>query len=643
MTGEDDMNEKPYTAVCGPEVPWSGDDITDPFAELPGATEDVPGGILADATFADGEIDRPMTASVLGFDIETGSKEELFTYGDGYVRLSGMIAEDGTKVIGDKDHGGIDALIESINRADVVYGHNILGFDGLALAHYHGLDWEAFSAKAVDTEITARQTDPPLSRGKHSADSYTLGAVAARYGVRGKTDELPKLAKKHGGFDKIPVDDPEYRSYLEGDLNATRDVFNALGGAELSDYEKREHRILGLMGRMTLNGFKVDQPLLKRRIREGEERKQAALTELHEKYGVPLGKEVMRGRGKARQLVFEPSDSPLATTEGKAALVRAIQDMTGQPHYPRTEKGALAAGREGMAKLVNVFGHLEGVKEFADLVTTVTTTRTVYQTAAKFLTREGRVHPKVSMRQASGRGSVTEPGMTVYGKRDGRHVERDIFIADEGHVVVTCDLSQVDMRAVAGHCQDPVYMGMFEIGKDMHAEVAAMMGVPRNDVKPLNHGYNYGMSAGTMIHKEGHDPALVKKFFEAMSRFTVKDEWTEKVREKGGRGELLDNGFGRAMRCDPQVAYTVAPALMGQGTARDITCQVLLRLIDAHPEYRYYLRTWVHDEFVFSVPEDRAEEIGEHIREAFTWEWRGVPILCDLSPIGHSWGDCSAK
>jgi DNA polymerase-1 len=635
MQGE---TETAQTAVCGPEDPWVGYDFNDPFAEPQAAVQAVSGVPAADRPAAE-----VVTAGVLGFDIETGDADELFTYGSGFVRLTGAITEDGTKVLGDADNGGPEALVEMINRADAVYGHNILGFDGLALAYYHDLDWEAFCAKAIDTEVKARQADPPRSRGKSNADPYDLDHVAAKYGVPGKSDGLPKLKRKYGGYDKIPLDHAEYREYLEADLDATKGVADVLRASELSAYEKREHEILGLMGRMTLNGFKVDTDLLRTRTRQGEEKKQAALTELHERFGVPLGKEVYRGRGKARKLVFEPSKSPLATKEGKAALVTAIQDLTGQPHYPRTETGDLATGQDGMAKLKQVFGHLEGINEFADLVTTVTTTRTVYQTAATYLTKEGRVHPVVSMRQASGRGSVTKPGMTVFGKRNGKHHERDIFVADEGHVVITCDLSQVDMRGIAGHCQDPAYMELFQPGRDAHQEIADMLGISRHDAKARGHGWNYGLGAASMI-RDGADPEVVYKFTNGMQeQFPVLCEWRDGVREKGGRGELLDNGFGRLMRCVPEWAYTVAPALMGQGTARDITCEVLLRLIRRHPEYRHYLRTWVHDEFVFSVPEDRVEEIGADIEEAFTWEWRGVPILCDLSAPGASWGDCSAK
>ena len=55
------------------------------------------------------------------------------------------------------------------------------------------------------------------------------------------------------------------------------------------------------------------------------------------------------------------------------------------------------------------------------------------------------------------------------------------------------------MRAMAGLCQDELYMAMFEPGKDMHAEIAAMMGIPRDGAKPFNHGANYGLGAKALI------------------------------------------------------------------------------------------------------------------------------------------------
>lgn len=601
---------------------------------------------------------------ILTFDIESADADAIFTgkikITDGwrpvegpFVRLIGYKVNDGPVIV----TTDVPELLEEIRRADVITGHNILGFDGLALAWHHGMDWAAFAAKAHDTDPLSRQHTPPRSREHGSEDHYDLDHVAQRLGVEGKiTGEngLAALKRRYGGYDRIPVDDPDYVAYLRQDVASSYQVAHKL---PMTRYGRREHRLATLAGHMTLTGFPVDLPLLKTRIKEGEERKQAALSELHEAYGIPLGKTVLKGRRPNKTEHWESFKSPLATRVGKDALIKAFWDL-GAKHYPKVDKNKIthpvtgdeirdiAAGRDGMNKMIAHYVVKLGktkIRRLAELVTIVTTTRTVYQTAMDNLAPDGRVHPVVSMRQASGRWSVTKPGMTVFGKHDGKHVEREIFTGLPGYVVISCDLSQVDMRAVAGHSQDRNYMKLFEPGRDAHQEIADMLGIPRQEAKARGHGWNYGLGAKRMI-REGADPQIVWAFVNGMeTRFPRLCEWREEVREQGADGEWLDNGFGRKMRCDPRWAYTVAPALMGQGTARDITCEVLLTLMERHPEYIPYLVGHAHDEFIFMVPEDQAEKIGKDIVDAFTWEWQGVPILCELAGPGSSWGEISAK
>lgn len=579
--------------------------------------------------------DFDASTGAVGFDLETADASEMFTYGPGFVRLGGLINDRGETATGND----IGALVRKLSEAESVYGHNIFAFDGPALAYWYGLDWDAFCAKATDTDPLSRQAHPPRSRGKSSVDEYDLNHVAARYGLEGKTDDIKRLKEKHGGYDKIPVDDPEYNAYLVGDVKASKHVKEIL---PQGDYTRREHRIAAMMGRMTLNGFRVDRDLLETRYREGQERKQAAQEELADTHGLPLGKTVMRGRGKARHEVFEPSASPLATNEGIAWLT-GLWDRYGVRQPPRTDNGRLST----KATLLEIIAdHPKCPPELSHvlgLMGVITTTRTVYQTALTYLADDGRVHPKVSMKQASGRSSVTEPGMTVYGKHAGKHVEREIFIPDPGEVVITCDASQVDMRAIAGHSQDPNYMAMFAVGRDAHSEIATQVFGSadfRQKAKAIGHGWNYGLGARKMI-EDGHDPALVRTFMNGMAdRFPRLMEWREEVRAQGGRGELLDNGFGRLMRCDPNFAYTVAPALMGQGGARDLVFDSMLRLPES---YWPYLRTFVHDEIVMSVPEAEAEEVMANVKAAFTTTWRGVPILADTTGPCLNWGAASEK
>jgi DNA polymerase-1 len=341
--------------------------------------------------------------------------------------------------------------------------------------------------------------------------------------------------------------------------------------------------------------------------------------------------------------VEEDVISPLSTDAGRAWLATQYERY-GIADPPRTQKGQkLAIGSDDLKLLMEDPRCTPDLRAMFALMCIVTGIRTVYQNAMSNLAPDGRVHARISMRQSSGRWSTTDPGLTVFGKHEGRHAERDVFTADPGHVLFSADLAQVDMRGIAGLCQDPAYMALFAPGRDVHSEIAAQLGLTRQESKPAGHGWNYGRGRDAMI-KGGLDPVKVDMFINGMeSQFPVLCAWREQIRTAGAAGAILDNGFGRRMRCDPNRAYTVAPALMGQGSAGDIMKEVLRRLDARAPELRPYYRVMVHDEQVFSVPGKDAADIIETVREAFTWEFRGVPITCDINGPGRTWGEISAK
>lgn len=585
----------------------------------------------------------------VGFDLETAPANELFTRKDGFVKIAGYTyATEGIAHTTD-----MTELLAHLEQAPYIYGHNIFGFDLLALVFHHGMDWEALARKAVDTEILDRLDNPPMARDTGgSVDKYDLDHVCERRGVPGKTADLKELAKKHGGFDNIPVDDPEYIDYLAGDVEAIRSLLGKLPNGPgnrgpAAHYARREHKVAAINGRMTLNGFRVDIPLLEERISEGEQRKRKALEILRDDYDLPLGRLGWTGRGDKKVEKWEEFDSPLRTLEGRKWLA-AVWNAFGINNPPITNDGSLSTSAETLKPIAESHLIHPELANILYLMMIVTSVRTVYQTAKDHLSGD-RVHPLISMRQASGRSSVTAPGLTVFGKRGGRHREREIFLPDnDDEVLLSVDASQIDMRGIAGHCQDPAYMAMFgfdEDGKpkDIHTEIAMMVtGNPadRNRLKSIGHGANYGLGKNKMI-AAGHDPRLVDAFFAAdKERFPVKWQWREEIREIGKSGQLLDNGFGRKMRVDTDRYFTQAPALMGQGTAADLIKEIALRL---DPAIHRMMKVPVHDEYVFSVPKAVFDEVRREVIRAFTFEWRGVPILCDASDDGKNWGEVSAK
>jgi DNA polymerase family A len=317
-------------------------------------------------------------AGAVGFDIETASAELLFKggYEGPFVRLVGWVVGSGEPQISTDPQD----LINVLKEADVIYGHNILGYDLVALAVHCGADYHDLAAKAIDTLVGERTINPPYPklrpgvkpnfaalarRGMSAADlriDYRLNTVAERYGLEGKTDHLPRLAVQYGGYDKIPVMLGEYWDYLRGDLLASRNVYREMGRRahekKLLAVVRREMRISAIQNAMYLKGMGVDLDEVERQIRQAEEQRARAYRMLHETAGVPLpdsemrwqeqvdvkiprttphGKEIrrryerwfhrpcpdMRTGYKWRSKII--GSSPLTTNEGRDAFERALR------------------------------------------------------------------------------------------------------------------------------------------------------------------------------------------------------------------------------------------------------------------------------------------------------------------------------
>jgi DNA polymerase-1 len=274
--------------------------------------------------------------------------------------------------------------------------------------------------------------------------------------------------------------------------------------------------------------------------------------------------------------------------------------------------------------------------------------RVVYATVLKNMI-DGRYHPRMSPEQASGRLSC---GISVFGKHGGKVRERGVFVADPGHLMVAFDYDQVDARAIAAHCQDPAYMDLFELDVDFHTANAIRLfgdASMREFAKKGGHGANYGMGVSGLV-KLGVPEDMAREFLRSQAREFVRlCEWRTDVRERADRGELLDNGFGRMMRPEKGRGWTQGPALMGQGTTRDIMRTSILAL---PPHVRRCLLFTVHDELVFQFPEHLVDEYAAIVMDAMTFEWapaflgagaRKIGITCGRSEAATSWAGCYEK
>lgn len=570
---------------------------------------------------------------VVSFDIETDDSDKLWHRSKEFIRLNGY--QVGAEIRATADASEMAELIRS---ARVVVGHNIMNFDLVAFALHHGIDLHDLAAqgRVIDTMLSSVLAYPPgsgVDQGRIKKE-FSLDQLGRKFFDSAKTGDLKALAKEFEGFDGVPVNDARYVEYCAGDVELTSRLAMRLRDepGAINDYTRREHRIAAIAAQIRMNGFRVDLGVLAERLHAGRERRKQLVDTLVNRYGLPL----VDAKGKA---YAAPHQSKL----GKAAIDKAFADL-GVTLARTPKSGDPALGKEEMEKLREVYGERPDVLDLLDTIGELNGIRTVYETVERCRLGD-RVHPDIAMFQSSGRWSITEPGLTVMGKRGGKHIEREMFLPETGHVIVAADLSQVDARAVAAHCQDPAYLALFEDGRDSHKEIAlAVWGDAgrRDDAKVIGHGWNYGMGLANLARKCGSHEAA-REFDAAMrERFPGLVEWKRDVAARADAGELLDNGFGRKLRCAPGAGWTQAPALMGQSAARDIMMEGLLRM----PREMYpYLRAVVHDEIVMSIPEDRADEIEAQVLEALSFPWsphgpdsRHVQIEAGFARRGKSWG-----
>lgn len=563
---------------------------------------------------------NPQNLTPLPFDLETVGLD--FHGAD-----QSFITAVGTPELVDRSAGRV---VQAVSDGRPIVAHNGFNFDFAVLAHTHGLDYLAASEAGllVDSKVLAILNDPPSARMSSPARYYGLDATAQRLAGIGKTGDVKKMARKYGGFDQIPFDVLE--PYCAGDVHAMDEIMARL---DMDDYAAREMRLMGRLGyAMRLVGWRVDTALVASHVRAGQARLDAGRSVLAE-HGFP---KVTAGGGT--------SSKPHATAQGNEALKAALAATGVKPEsWMFTDTGKVTTSKDVWTP-ERVAALPEQARLVIDTILDMNGVRTVYGTVED--NRVGdRVFPTVMPYQVSGRFSIQNPGLTVMGKRGGKHKERGIFLPEPGELLVAFDLNQVDARAVAMHCQDANYVALFtDPSIDSHAEIAHMVWGDRSrrdEAKAIGHGWNYGEGLPRIARDAGVDMGVVEEFDRQMRvRFPRLVEWQGEVREQAQSGALMDNGMGRTMRPTPDRSHTQGPALLGQGLARDLLMEGLLALPIG---YVPMLRGVVHDELVFSVPAGEVDGFVEDVLSRIQFEHRGVPVTAGLVGVGKDWGEVYEK
>lgn len=277
----------------------------------------------------------------------------------------------------------------------------------------------------------------------------------------------------------------------------------------------------------------------------------------------------------------------------------------------------------------------------------------------------GRIHTSFSqISTATGRLSSSDPNLQnipADGAQLATHV-RQAFVPEEGHLFVSADYSQIELRVAAYLSQDPELVDAFLRGEDVHARTAAgLFSVPLEAVTPeqrhvakrINFSLLYGVTPYGLSRDLGISQKLAKEYMDRyFERYVGIKKWMDDVVEEAREHGYVATLWGRR-RAVPgiheknrplfEAARRIAINTKGQGTAAELMKKAMIELekelITAHPSARILLQ--IHDELLLSAPESQAQAVEQTLRRVLETivDWN-VPLKV-TTRIGADWMEAS--
>jgi DNA polymerase-1 len=275
----------------------------------------------------------------------------------------------------------------------------------------------------------------------------------------------------------------------------------------------------------------------------------------------------------------------------------------------------------------------------------------------------GRLHTTFGQTNAAtGRLNSTNPNLqNIPIKTElGREI-RAAFTAEPGHVLLSADYSQIELRLLAHYSRDPLLVEAYRRGDDIHTLTASQVfGVPplmvtpehRRQAKVVNFGIVYGLSAFGLSQGLGITPAEGKQFINAyFEKYAGVRKFIDATLEEVRREGKVKTLFGR-VRPIPDInsknanlrgfAERTAVNTPLQGTAADLIKIAMIRIDAAlrERELKSRMTLQVHDELVFEVPEAELDVMRSLVREHMenVHPELSVPLLVEIG-VGKNWRD----
>ena len=399
-------------------------------------------------------------------------------------------------------------------------------------------------------------------------------------------------------------------------------------------YEHIEMPAAAILGRIERTGVLIDSGLLAVQSQQLAERMLALEREAHDLAGQPFN---LGSPKQIGEVLF-----------GKLGLPVKKKTASGAPSTDEEVLAELAADYPLPAKLLEHRGLSKLKGTYTDKLPLMINPAT------------GRVHTNYAQAVAvTGRLSSNDPNLQNIPIRtpEGRRV-REAFIAPRGHVVLSADYSQIELRIMAHISGDEGLLSAFAQGIDVHRATASeVFGVPvaevsseqRRYAKVINFGLIYGMGAFGLATNLGIEQKAARDYIERyFQRFAGVKRYMDETKKLAAAQGYVETLFGRRVYLPdinggngPRKSAAERQAINApmQGTAADLIKLAMIAVqqtLDAERRATKMVMQ-VHDELVFEVPDAELSWAKAEVPRimASVAELK-VPLLAEVG-VGANW------
>jgi DNA polymerase-1 len=562
--------------------------------------------------------------------------------------LTALLAEGPVSLAAREEGGALTGLAVSAGGAQAAYAA-LDGFDA----------------------VRERLADPGLSKWAHDAkglerialragsvlEGLTFDTMLAAYLLEPGASDYPLafLSERHLGTDLFGAEeDSEGQLFAEEPWRqvASEAAAVALLAPVLEEQVDRQglRRLLeevelplaSVLARMEARGVRLDVPYLEDM---GESVRDRMAT---------LKADVFRHAGQEVNLNSPPQ------------LRQILYDQLGLQPGKKTSKGQLSTDASVLEKLRDAHPIVDALLSWRELDKLNST----YLEALPKLVdpTDGRLHTTFHQTvAATGRLSSSNPNLQNIPIRSelGRQIRRAFIPGADDQVLLVADYSQIELRILAHLSGDEGLREAFASGQDIHAATAATVfdlppeqvdGEMRRRAKAVNYGLAYGMNAWGLATRLGITPDEAQEFIDAyFAGFPAIKEYLDRQVDRATVEGFTETLLGRRryipelQAANPRVRDLGRRQALNapiQGSASDVF-KVGMIAVDAalrvRPDLDCHMLLTVHDELVFEVAKDRAEEAVELIRDRLEQAVElDVPLRADVG-LGANWSEAAPE